>query len=144
MALAIEVTIGARSTNRPHAVDFQHHARLKRAATPQAPGTRSGGHGPTRLHPGHGVSAIFVKMLQAHLAIRIVPEVQLTHSRQRGSLLAWLVARTHGLQSTIGEAQRTERLARRRHRVRIIGSRQQKKKMGRAQKEFWNILDCFD
>ena len=111
MALTIEVTIGACSTNWPHAIDFQHHTRLKWAATLQALGTCSGGHSPTHLHSGCGVSAIFVKMFQAHLAICIMLEVQLTHSRQCGSLLAWLVVWTHELQSTISKAQQTEQLA---------------------------------
>ena len=110
MALAIEVTIGTHSTNWLHTVDFQHHTHLKQATIPQAPGTHSGGHSPTRLHPGCGVLAIFVKMLQAYLTICIMLEVQLTHSRQCGSLLAWLVAQTHGLQLMIGEAQQTEQL----------------------------------
>ena len=111
MALIIEVTIGTHSTNQPHTIDFQHHTHLKQAATPQASGTHSGGHSPMHLHPGHGVSAIFIKMLQAHLAICIMLEVQLTHSRQCGSLLAWLVVWTHELQSTISKAQQTEQLA---------------------------------
>ena len=69
MALIIEVIISTCSTNQPCTIDFQHHACLKWAATSQAPGTHSGGHSPMHLHPGCGVLTIFIKMLQAHLAI---------------------------------------------------------------------------
>ena len=105
MTFIIKVTISTCSTNQPHTVDFQHHTCLKWAATPQAPGTHSDGHSPMHLHPGYNVLAIFIKMLQAHLAICIMLEVQLTHSRQHSSLLAWLIVQTHGLQLMIDEAQ---------------------------------------
>ena len=88
MTLIIEVTVSTCSTNQLHTIDFQYHACLKQATTLQALSTCSSGHSPICLHPGCGVSAIFIKMFQAHLVIYIMLEVQLMHSRQCSSLLA--------------------------------------------------------